>query len=542
MHAFEGKKTLLPFAVSAQTNDVFNDDVEKAAAFCYAELNREKAGGFFKKRESEKIVFVTEVYYPFWLAPLKGQGLLLDGLNVASHTITFPTMPDLKTFKACLTDRKMERQVHTNFLANNQNYFKASDQQKLVVEGLINDAEFTLDFLNSVREITPTNSPIAEGVFISPAVEQDGVIRILQSVENTCSKLAEELADLNEIIRLINLRNQEAERSLREEIRIAERKFNARIPKIKSIMTAQVSKINKEYSAAVTKISTKYDQKLKVLHKQILKLEKSEAQFDKEMERVEAEIRTAAINKADSAERKWKERREQLKAKRPAIASGLKEKEKQIQEIEDDRSNALFQLKQNSEVKIKEASKNLIEIETSRDAEIKIYQTEMEKIEELTSNIIKKIDELTKSIETTMLDFDELGTKQQTQLILIYMPFYLSCYQSRTHKRYTYLAPSIVSEGGFSTRLKCVGKTKISQLLQPRSKRVVSILNSFIGLLEEDVVFNREISEACTKANMLQMKKAQEAVKNGLNVLKEQRWLSDSEFESFSQETSQLFL
>ena len=292
----------------------------------------------------------------------------------------------------------------------------------------------------------------------------------------------------------------------------------------------------------VTRISNKFDQKLKGLHKEALKFEKSKEQLEKEIERVEAEIKTAAVNKDESAERKWKEKRSQLKDKRPEIATKLKDMAKQIQEVEDSRNTELFHLKQNSDAKIAEASKDLMEIEASRDAEIKVCQNEMEKIEELTSNIIQKIDELAKSREATLLEFDELGTKQQrTETSLIYMPFYLSCYQTKTSKRYTYLAPSIVNDCGFSTRLKAMGKTRITQLFQPKSKRAVSILNSFIGLLEEDIVFNREISEACIKANLLQMEKGQETVRNGLNELKEKRWLSDSDFESFSQAVSQFF-
>jgi hypothetical protein len=87
----------------------------------------------------------------------------------------------------------------------------------------------------------------------------------------------------------------------------------------------------------------------------------------------------------------------------------------------------------------------------------------------------------------------------------------------------------------FSTRLKAIGKKKITQLFQPRSQKIISILNAFIALMENNVAFNHEINEACNKVNLLQSKEATELIKNGLSKLKEQGWLSDSEFESFRQ-------
>jgi hypothetical protein len=537
------QKTLLPFAACSQANVVFDDAVEKAAIFCVAELSREKGGGFFKKQEAEKLVFISKVYYPFWLAPFRDMTLLLDGLNVAARPITYPALPDHKAFKEKLSGGPMTRQVHANFLSTNQNYYQSSgEEQKIVVEGLLNGSEFTVEFLNYVKEATASDSPIADVVLITPALNEDGVSKMLQNVENTRLKLAEELADLNEIIKLLNSRTQESQASLREEIKAVEKKFSVQIQKAKTTLESKVAKINKDYADEVTRVSNKFEQKITDLQKDLLKLEKSKEQLDAEIEHVEAEIKTSAINKDDSAEKKWKERRNELKDQRPEIDSKLKETEKQIQEIEDERTTELLQLKQDNDAKIKQASKELLEIEASRDAETKICQNEMEKIEELTANLIEKIDELAKNREAVMLEFDELGFRQQRiNSSLVYMPFYLSCYQSKENKRYICLSPSCVSDGGLGARLKAVGKTKISQLFQPRSRKIVSILNSFIALLDENIVFNREISEACLKTNLLQMEKAQEAIKNGLNKLKAQGWLSDSELETFNQAVAQSF-
>jgi DNA repair exonuclease SbcCD ATPase subunit len=436
----------------------------------------------------------------------------------------------------------MTRQIYATFLINNQNYFKNQNQeQSLKIEGLMSDEEFIKEFLEYTKQATTTNTPITQVVLVTPALDEGGVLKMLQNIENTKAQLKEELADLNEIIKLLNKKNQQTQAYLKENIKAIEDEYRHKIQRVKSVFESNATKINKIYSEQVTGISNKFELEMRKLHKELVKLEKEKEKLEAEIRHAEAEIKTSAINKEDITERKWKETRKRLKEKQPKIASNLKEMQKQIDEAEEKQKNTLFQLKQTNDLKIKEASKDLVEIEASRDAEIKVCTKEIEKVEELTLNIIKTVDELAKSREATLPEFDHIGIKQnQTKNELVYMPFYLSCYQSKT-KRYTYLAPSNVSDSGLSTKLKCIGKTKITQLLQPRSKKIISILNNFIGLLDENIVFCREISEACMKANLLQTTKSKEATKDGLKRLKEKGWLSNNEFEQFNQALDQNF-
>ena len=92
-----------------------------------------------------------------------------------------------------------------------------------------------------------------------------------------------------------------------------------------------------------------------------------------------------------------------------------------------------------------------------------------------------------------------------------------------------------MNSGGFSTRLKAMGKMKITQVFKPRSQKTTSILNNFLVLIDNNVAFGHEIIEACNKVNLLQSKEDTGSIKKGLSELKAEGWLSDSEFEFFSQ-------
>jgi hypothetical protein len=155
----------------------------------------------------------------------------------------------------------------------------------------------------------------------------------------------------------------------------------------------------------------------------------------------------------------------------------------------------------------------------------------------LTSSIIDQIDKLAKLRQKSVDEFDKLGVPQKRRKHLsIYIPFYLACYQSESGKRYVHFPPSIVTNVSFSVKFKgALGKIKIKQLLQPRFKKIVSFLSKFPLLMEQNAVFNREMNEACAKANLMRTKESRESIKEGLEMLKEEGWFSEKKYESFSQ-------
>jgi hypothetical protein len=535
------EKTLLPFATLTQTSEEpLTKDAERAAVFCLAELDRDKGGGFFKKRPPEKLVFIAEVYYPFWVAPFGRLVLLLDGLNVASHSIPYLVLPNVKAFNDKMNISSETRQAYVTFLSNNLNYFQGSDSEETkVINGLITDADFLKEFMPYLNEAIMTETPVVDSVLISPTHDEAAVLLMTQDLENLQSKFVGDVKELNELIKLLNLKTQEFLEVLREEVKETEERFSKPIEEAKAALENKTAQINREYTEKITEISTQFEQETVVSRKEIITLEKTKEQITTEIEHCEAEIKTATINKDDVTEQKWKEKRSGLKKEIPEILTKIKALTEKIREIEENKRNAIFQLKSENDAKIKEASKDLMALGSSRDAEISIFQKEMEKLEELTSNIIKQIDQLAKIREATIAEFENLGIQQEkTKPSLVHMPFYLIRHQSGPNRRYTFFAPSFVGSIGVGTKLRsAMGKMKISQLFQPRSKKIISILNKFAILLEEDVAFSREINEACSKANLLGAESLRQSIVTGLNKLKEDEWLSEQECKSFNQIT-----
>ena len=63
---------VLPFSIASENRkEPFSKEMEHAALFCLAELERNKGGGLILKQPAERMAFITEVGYPFWLIPWK---------------------------------------------------------------------------------------------------------------------------------------------------------------------------------------------------------------------------------------------------------------------------------------------------------------------------------------------------------------------------------------------------------------------------------------------------------------------------------------
>src|SRR4030067_3571915 len=96
---YEVKEFILPFSVlSGNRKEPFTSDLEQAAVFALAEVDRTKGGGLILKQPEEKMVFIAEVGYPLWLFPSAATALLFDGLGKAKYTLPHVNVPEVQAF------------------------------------------------------------------------------------------------------------------------------------------------------------------------------------------------------------------------------------------------------------------------------------------------------------------------------------------------------------------------------------------------------------------------------------------------------------
>ena len=125
------KQFILPFSVlSENRKEPFTPDLEAAALFSLAELDRTKGGGLIVKQTEETIKFIAKVGYPIWLFPWAETVLIFDGLSRSNYTLLYAAIPDVKAFIENLKRGSKTRETHLAFLSDNLNYFQISETEK----------------------------------------------------------------------------------------------------------------------------------------------------------------------------------------------------------------------------------------------------------------------------------------------------------------------------------------------------------------------------------------------------------------------------
>ena len=528
-----------PFTVLAENRkEPFTESMEKAAVYCFAELEREKGGGLILKKKEEKTVFLAELHYPIWVAPWNGLGLVFDGLKQSSHSIAYKTFPDVKEFfeKASRSSKSIE--TYMAFLSDNLTYFQAPGEEKTAVfDALIADTIFLSEFSQYLSEAKPLEASEASAALISPHVDETMVSTVLEEFERLKKRFANEVSVLNECMKLLNRTTRSFAKTLRGRIRAVREEFEAEIRKQEEVVAQKTSRLNEEYEEQKVKLIKNFERQLLPLQKEKLKLEKTRDQILRKLEQYNLEAKSCAASGDSAGEKRWKEKANEVKKELSEIEKKIEETEGRIRALEENRSAETFRLRAEWETRIKEARKDLLELEASRDAKIQVHQQEMERLESLTANIIQQIGNVVKLREADLANLTSFGLPlKRKHLSLVHVPFYLACYEADLKKRYAVFPPSAANSIGFTAKLRgALGKARIKHLLAPRFKMVISLLEKIPALIEKDAAFAREIQEAGENANMLKSESMRKSVSEGLRRLRDEGWLSEKDFEAFSQ-------
>jgi hypothetical protein len=535
------KQMILPFSVlSENRKEPFIFDLEVAAVFSLAEMDRAKGGGLISKQPEEKIVFIAKMGYPLWLFPWSETTLIFDGLNRSNYTLPYAVIPDVKPFMENLKSGSKTLETHMAFLADHINYFQAPVTEKgFLINGLMRQPEFLRAFDSYRREAVAIDEQPINVALLSPTIDESTILFILQELEKLYLTFKEDFDRIHRCMKFINNATQHYIKELRSKANAVKEEFAVKIRAQEEIIAPRVAHIREDYDHKIIESAKTFERQRHPIQKEKVKLEKSQEQALAKIEHYKLEAKTRAEMDDSVGEQKWKEKSSETKKELSDIEDELKKTEKALKDLEESNSLEIFNLRSELEAKIKEARYPLLELESSRDAKILIHNQEIEKLEQQTKLIIDQLGRTAKLREANIAQFAALGVKQDLELkeaALFYVPLYVACYQAELKKRYLILPPSEANAIGLSTKLKgALGRAKIRQLLALRFDALTPLMDTIQVLSQQSAVFEHEMREKGEKTDTLTMSSLRERIKKGLEDLKREGWFSDKEYQAFSQ-------
>jgi len=512
--------------------------MELATIFYMAEFDRKKGEGILLKKPLEELLFISECQYPMWLVPWRGRTLLFDGLGVSQHTLAYDVLPDVKTFVNDVEGSAQRLEAYSAALSDRIHFFQSALRvEERTILGLVTSADFIEDFSPYLSEAEEAKQSEVKAVCLSPVVDESSIAVSLNELSEFRTMLEKDIEYLRFSMKLLSDTTRKHVDVLREEIREIQRDFNERIATARTAAMKRVREIQKRYDERITKASKRFEQQLQSLHKERVKLEKNEERAIAQIDRCEAMIRAAKLRKDATVEQRWKQEMENWKREAKALHKSVEQTDKRIEETESEKKVEISNLRSEFNTQAENAMKHVRELEASRDAHVQLNQQKIKSLEDLTSTIVTQLDNLAKQKRTSLNELDKMGMHDnRRKSALAYVPLYLVCFQAEATRRYVVYPPSIAGTMGVLTKFKGIfGASRVKSLFQQRSKAVANILNQLVTVIERDPVFKRDVHDSAVKANILRSQETCERVREGLAELKKEEWISENEFQTFSE-------
>jgi len=534
------RKLFLPFAVAGKERfKPFTKEMEMAAIFYLAERDRKKGEGRVLKKPEENLAFIAETCYPLWLIPWQGRTLIFDGLEFTNPSISYDVLPDIKAFENDVQASSKSREAYVACLSQNASYFQSfAGKEGKTIEGLITNPNFTQDMLEYLQDVESISNGTTTKAILSPLLDKSEVSASLDKLSDLRDTLEAEIKALSGTMKLLSKQTREQVKALRAEMNATIKDFDKRIKTVKPKVMAKIKKIQESRDREVTRISKKYDRKLRSLHQNKVKSEKTLERLSTDIERIEADIKGCRERKDEAGEFQLSQQLDETKKKRPVLEKEIKSIDEEILDVEDSKKITVARTRTKPDDRVEDAMQSLRDIEAAKEARTRLEQQELADLEEKTSSIIKQIDEMIKEKEAALDEIDSIGAEERRRKnALVYVSLYFTCYETEVGERYVVYPPSYVGSMGIKTKLKGVfGAGKMKSFLQSRSPSIATLIDRLVDLTQENPVFEKEITEAGTKANILRTKELQAAIKKGLTELNEEGWISENEAQALSSE------
>ena len=538
----ETSRLFLPFAVPAGDRETFTHEMEMATVFCLAESDREKGGGAILKKAPEELTFVAEIRYPLWLVPWIKRRLLFDGFGISTHTLSYDVLPDVQVFNNEIRGSAGTREAYSAYLSHHLNYFENfAEKEEKTIDGLITNTEFIQDFIKYLPEAVETKKPTVEKVLLAPTLDEETISSSLQEMSSLREALKKDILSLSQAMKLLNTTTKNQVKAISKAVKITEKDFDKKISVATASALKETRKIQKRYDKQITEVSRKFERQLQALHQKQVKAEQTSSRLTAEIDRFEVERETCKSRKNGNGEAHWKQKIEEAKKELSILEKTMGDLDKKIEEVNAAKNFEISKLRTEYASQAERAKAKVRDLEAFREAEVRLKQEEMKKLEEMSHSIVDQMDRLLGLKRASLKEIESEGiTGGGKGYMLVYVPFYLACYQKEMKKRYVVYSPSYARGMGGLTRLKGVfGAAKIKSLLQNRSKPITKLLNQLVTLVQPNPVFEKEIIDAGFRANILRTKESKGKVKEGLKQLRDEEWLSENEFQMFNEALKQ---
>ena len=529
---------LVPYTIEETNREgPYTSEMEEATILLFSEAKRRKTGILIGG--SEKITCIAKLYYPFWAVPWEDNCIIIDGLGLASSSTVYRKIPDVLGFIEDLNRYSSSFSLFLKALRRHSRTFQGFRYLRIVPFRSVVGEQSVLEALaRALRESSKLDREDMLGLAFAPlTLSRKQAEARAQRLISQWNILNDEVDALFHAIDVLDAESSHHKEKISLEIKEIREDYDSRILKTKKIVDRRVRSLVKEKEKAKSKIE-------KAAERRLGKIIREEDRLKERIERLRLLLHEALDARKRQKKRYPKRSTSRIDNKIAKYRSNIKTLRDRLSELRSVASEIRREtLKKIDEVERKyqlliEEELNKVEVlEEAKRAEISKRSEVIAQIDSLSSKIesqirilIEKKTEDMKKIENKMVPFKI----EETSLIAV--PFYITIFESSRKVRAEIFPPAVAKS--YTSTIQRIKRMLFSFSLEARmglllNQRFPSISKEVFGRLERkiesDVPFRKALFKVGTSNNLLNSPKFISDVKEGIERLVEEGWISNDE-------------
>ncbi len=521
---------VLPYVVNSD-NTIPPLSLEVASVICLAESGRKKKE--ILNKDSERIKFISKMYYPLFSIPWNGRSMILDSLDLSYSKFVFSKIPNILYFTEDLERYSSSRESFKGML---KSYIKKFSEYP-------KEESFTIKFIfNNEILLTDLQEYLAQGnmlnsfptPFIPLVVTETERRKEVKVFTSQYEEILEDLDALKYALAMLRKKSIFHKQKLAKEIEFMKIRHESKLSTAKLEVDENIAKLTKAHEMKLTELSETTIRQLKDSAK---KIEPIEHKLERLLELEKSCIKRINSLKNNKKKASQKKKLENIRSQISDIRKTLSNSKKQAALIEKQEETNLKTLKNGYDELVGKELGKLESMKYSFNSEVRNKRLEIEDLKKdafsLNDQIGVLIDNKKQDRNTLYNSTISLSSADDSQICI---PIYVVVYEVNEKYRYDLFTPIVIgyAEGlierlqkkflGFGSRMKLFFKPKSKALNANLSQNFLKLLNVSS--------FEREIFEVCSNSNVLTSPDTRNLLLNGLDEFKNRGWISSEELDN----------
>ena len=539
------EKTLtLPFITKTpDQKEELSYPAELACVACTAESQRKKPS--FLRDASEKIAFISKVYYPMWVLCADNACIIIDGLKPSPHEFSFEEPTKTGVFVEELKKNSVSPQKFLDALKTQAKETKNFvSPVNLSFAALVDDKELLGFLLEYFKTGALQGNIQEETALIPPETDTKTATETGQAIAKCLRTIQADAKGLKYALDVLKEELEFHTNAATSEIEQLEEKLDLEMASLKPIVDKTVKKITQKQDKAIAAIQKSIDRKLAVLDKRrekyMRKLQVAEQRKDAVQKKIDAAKKRKNASKSSSgsfALKKYEREVDNTKKEIKALSD-------ELEKFRKDADNSVKQKQEEFQKAIAQEESKITQLTNAYHAKTNEKQKQIDdmttQVAALNTSLENRIDELKRSGNALRSQVEvDWKLDDPDEPILAQVPIYMVKYTKAKEERYSLISPIAIGEdvgvlNGLKKMLTLNSEPKLKTLTHPASKKLHETLSThLLGKMQGDAAFRIKMNEVCRASNLIDQNTFGQTLNEGLDEVEKKGWMTHQEASAF---------